>query len=185
MALFFNLYDPCFRFRKMRTAFDSIYRISAGVEHLRSMMFRSSPLHRKHRPSGLICFSALGWVSALAFCLLALTPREKRSGTGALTCTLIIITGVVLPGEPLEKNMKSGRGDLAIDLAVFCSPHPLPPCSHCPSVYATRLFARTAANRKIMPERVAVCAEKSRSRGKSNRKQVPARKKDQPGNRRT
>ena len=62
-------------------------------------------------------FFALGWVSALAFCLLALTPREKRSGTGALTCTLIIITGVVLPGEPLEKNMKSGRGDLAIDLA--------------------------------------------------------------------
>ncbi|HKL20379.1 MAG TPA: hypothetical protein VJ904_01160 [Tichowtungia sp.] len=34
-----------------------------------------------------------------------------------MTCTLIIITGVVLPGEPLEKNMKSGRGDLAIDLA--------------------------------------------------------------------
>jgi len=52
-------------------------------------------------------FFTLLWISALAACLASLQPWKHWSGAGAMLCSLVIIIGVVLPGEPLNAAISS------------------------------------------------------------------------------
>jgi len=65
------------------------------------------PVTQKPSASFFNIFFTLLWISALAACIASLQPWTHWSGAGALLCSLVIIIGVVLPGEPLDTAISS------------------------------------------------------------------------------